>query len=80
MRIRLLAFARARELLGDAHDLELGDAALVRDIWPELTRRAPALDALAGSMRVARNGRIAAADEPLAEGDEVALLPPPGGG
>jgi molybdopterin converting factor small subunit len=31
-------------------------------------------------MRVARNGRLARDDEQLNEGDEIAVLPPVGGG
>ncbi|HKE37097.1 MAG TPA: MoaD/ThiS family protein [Candidatus Baltobacteraceae bacterium] len=80
-RVRVLAFARIAELLGKRdEELGLGPAARVEDAWSALTERVPALAALRSSTRAARNGRIAAFDEPLADGDEVAFLPPVGGG
>jgi molybdopterin converting factor subunit 1 len=80
-RVRVLAFARVAELLGTREEtLEFGTGARVSDVWPALTARVPELTTLQGSTRVARNGRIAAFDEPLADGDEIAFLPPVGGG
>lgn len=79
--VAVVAFARVREILGASNlRLELAPGARAGDVWNELVRRAPALSALAESTRLARNGRIAAADEALRDGDEIALLPPPGGG
>ncbi|HZY97522.1 MAG TPA: MoaD/ThiS family protein [Candidatus Cybelea sp.] len=81
MEIRVLAFAGLRELLeGPERDLELPTGARVRDAWAALAQRWPALDDLRASTRVARNGRIATFDDALADGDELALLPPVGGG
>jgi molybdopterin synthase catalytic subunit len=79
MKIRVLAFARLRELLGFAErDLELPPAASLEDLWRALGT--PELEPLRGSTRFARNGVLAEASTALAEGDEVALLPPVGGG
>lgn len=79
--VAVVAFARVREILGASSlRLELASGARAGDVWSELVRRAPELAALTESTRLARNGRIAAADEPLRDGDEIALLPPPGGG
>lgn len=79
--IGVLAFARAREILGTSRlRLELPAGSRAGDAWNELVRRRPELAGLADSMRIARNGRVTTAEEPLREGDEIALLPPPGGG
>ncbi|HEY1975373.1 MAG TPA: MoaD/ThiS family protein [Candidatus Baltobacteraceae bacterium] len=80
-RVRVLAFARVAELLGAREEaLEFGGNACVADAWAMLTQRVPELSVLEASTRAARNGRIAAFDEPLADGDELAFLPPVGGG
>jgi molybdopterin converting factor small subunit len=81
MRVRVLAFARVRELLGDsAYDLELPGGSTAGDAWNAMAQRADGLRALANSTRIARNGRVVALTELLHEGDELALLPPAGGG
>lgn len=82
MRVRVLAFARVRELLGGAaHDLQIAQGATVGDVWDALADRCRPLAALAASTRIARNGRLVAdTGEPLEDGDELSLLPPVGGG
>lgn len=81
MRVRVLAFARVREVLGaGACDLDLPGGSTARDAWDTLAQRASDLHALAKSTRVARNGRLVPLTEPLHDGDELALLPPVGGG
>jgi molybdopterin converting factor small subunit len=79
MHVRVLAFARVRELLGYAErEIELTPGATLEDLWR--TIGTPELAALRDSTRFARNGALADAGTALAEGDEVALLPPVGGG
>jgi molybdopterin converting factor subunit 1 len=79
--IRVVAFARVRELLGfSEREFGLSEASTVGSLRALLERAAPALADLRASTRVARNGRIVDDAERLAEGDEVALLPPVGGG
>lgn len=81
MRIRVLAFARLRELLGAAQcDLELPNGARARDAWSALAQRCPELEEQLSSTRLARNANVVSFDTPLADGDELALLPPVGGG
>ena len=81
MRIRVLAFARLRELLGAPEAaLELPEGARVSDAWSALVRRSPMLNEQLGSTRIARNGRLVPLDQALADGDELAILPPVGGG
>lgn len=80
-RLRVLAFARIAELLGAREEtLELETGARIGDVWAALAKRIPELATLQSSTRVARNGRVARFDEPLADGDEIAFLPPVGGG
>lgn len=80
MTIRVLAFARLRELLTSDFTIEVRDGGTVGDAWTALVRAHPALHDLAETTRIARNGTLAAAAEPLSPGDELALLPPVGGG
>ncbi len=81
MQIRVLAFAHLRELLGRAElALELPANAKAGDAWALLAQRLPALAAAGASTRLARNGALVSAQEPLRDGDELALLPPVGGG
>jgi molybdopterin converting factor small subunit len=81
MQIRVLAFARLRELL-EGPELSLGipEESRVADVWTALVQRCPQLAKERSSTRVARNGRLVSFDETLADGDELALLPPVGGG
>ncbi len=81
MRIRLLAFASAGDALGTTEtELELPDGSRVADLRVQLERAHPALGPLWPRLAVAVDGQIASPDEPLAEGVEVALLPPVSGG
>ncbi len=81
MTVRVLAFARIREVLGFGEQtVALPDGAGVERLWERLANDTPALQALRASTRVAVNGTLAPAGHPLRDGDEVALLPPVGGG
>ncbi|HVA38797.1 MAG TPA: molybdopterin converting factor subunit 1 [Candidatus Dormibacteraeota bacterium] len=81
MTIRVLAFARARELMGSGEStIELPEGATVAQLRAHLSERVPQLAGLGGSLRFARNGALAAEDQSLHDGDEVALLPPVSGG
>jgi MoaE-MoaD fusion protein len=81
MQVRVLAFARLRELLGAAErSLDLPEGARIEDAWSALARESAALAGERRSTRAARNGRLASFDTVLGEGDELALLPPVGGG
>jgi molybdopterin converting factor small subunit len=81
MRVRVLAFARLRELLeAPERSLVLSEESKVADAWSALVREYPALANERSSTRAARNGHLVSFDEVLADGDELALLPPVGGG
>lgn len=80
--VRVRAFARLRELFDAAEfELQLPEGATLVDVWDALRERNRKIDALASSTRIARNGRVVALlNERVANGDEIALLPPVGGG
>ena len=76
----MLAFARLRELLGASREIDIPAGTNAAGLWQKLAQSCPNIDELARSTRIARNGRIVEGAEQLFEGDEVALLPPVGGG
>jgi molybdopterin converting factor small subunit len=79
--VRVLAFARLRELLGFGERLvEVPAGTTLEALWSRLSRDVPALQGLRASTRFARNGALAGGGTQLAEGDEIAFLPPVGGG
>ncbi len=81
MRVQVLAFARLRDLLGfGEREVELVDGTTLAGLWDDLARQASGIDALRGATRFARNGVLADAATALHDGDEVALMPPVGGG
>jgi len=81
MVVRVVTFARLRELLGfEWRAVTLAEGADASDAWAVLSADAPAIQSLRASTRFARNGRMVDADQALSDGDELALLPPVGGG
>jgi molybdopterin synthase sulfur carrier subunit len=81
MRVHLLYFATFRDVAGrDREDRQLTEGARVSDLWKELVGEMPLL-ARTGSMPPAAvNREYTGPDTRLAEGDEVAFLPPVAGG
>ena len=81
MRIRVLAFATAASELGAAEsEIELGEGATIDTLRRELVARHPGLEGLWPRLALAVDGELASADTALADGAEVALLPPVSGG
>ena len=81
MAIVVRFFAMQRQQVGARRcDLAVPDGATVADAWRSLVALYPVLEPGASSVRFARNGVYADADEGLAEGDELALIPPVAGG
>jgi len=79
--VRVRLFAIQRELAGTrAVPLELSAGATIEDCWTALTLRFPMLASGRSSVRFARNGEYADPETPLADGDEVACIPPVSGG
>ncbi len=81
MHVRVRLFARLRDLAGTG-DLacELAPGARVADVWRWLIERYPAAAAHGSSVSAALNAEYARMDAPVADGDEVAFLPPVSGG
>ena len=81
LRVHVRLFAMQRELAGTRSlDLELPDGATLEDAWTGLVSRFPALAPGRPAVRFARNGAYAPADTALADGDQVAMIPPVSGG
>jgi MoaE-MoaD fusion protein len=81
MRIRVLAFASAGDALGrESLELELPAGSRVAELRARLEQDHPRLGPLWERLAIAVEGEIATPTTPLAEGVEVALLPPVSGG
>ena len=83
MIVRVRLFAGLRETLGWSEQLvTAGAEATPRRIWLQLAAGGALAetDGIPSSIRVAINQRFAGADTPLADGDELAFLPPISGG
>jgi len=81
MTVRLRFFASLRERLKvSAADRTLADGATVADLWAALCREQPELAPLSKSISFAVNREYVERDHILADGDEVALIPPVSGG
>jgi len=81
MRIRLRLFGAVREAVGSKElELSLTPGACVADLRALLLRQFPGLLPLDARVRVSVNRELADGEAPLADGDEVALLPPVAGG
>jgi len=81
VRIRVRLFALQRELAGTRElSLELADGATVETSWTAVVDRHPLLAPGRPSVRFARNGEYADATTALADGDEIAFIPPVSGG
>ena len=81
MQIRVFFFGVLRDLAGRSTDIvDLPDGTRVRDLLSHYARQAPQLEAMLSSVAFAVNQEYADRECELAEGDEVALLPPVSGG
>ena len=81
MRVRVRLFAIQRELAGTRElTLELPDRGTIEDAWAALVARYPALAPGRSFVRFARNADYAEPSHELADGDELAVIPPVSGG
>jgi len=76
----VLYFAAVRELAGIDEEKIQEPIGTVGDLRLHLERLHPALSRRLGRVRFARNERFAPDDTVIAEGDEIALIPPVAGG
>jgi molybdopterin converting factor subunit 1 len=81
MRVTVRLFARLRELANAGELMRQVEApATIGTVWRDLVGEVPALAAYADTMSVARNLEHARMDTAVADGDEIAFLPPVSGG
>ena len=80
MRVTVRLFASLRELADERALLDLDEGATAEDAWGALQRSHPGLSAHRPYVRAAVKGAYAPWDTRLADGDEVAFLPPVSGG
>jgi len=81
MRVRVLFFGMLRELVGrSSEDAEFPPGADLRAVFDAYATRHPRLRELAASTVLARNQEFAQLSTAVAEGDEIAFLPPVSGG
>jgi molybdopterin converting factor subunit 1 len=81
VRIRVLFFGILRELTGQREcDVELAEGVTAAGLFEHFAVQFPALEAARKSVTVARNQEFVDPEVRLADGDEVALLPPVSGG
>jgi molybdopterin converting factor subunit 1 len=81
MRVTVRLFARLRDLAGSGELIrDVSDPATVRTVWQSLVSEMPALEEYERTMSVAVNADYSKMTASVADGDEVAFLPPVSGG
>lgn len=81
LHVSVLAFGRVREIIGTGESrIDIEPGASVEDVWDLFAERFPGLRPLAATTRIARNGSIVDRSFRVSDGDELAFLPPVGGG
>jgi molybdopterin synthase catalytic subunit/molybdopterin converting factor small subunit len=79
--VRVLFFAYLKDVTGTPTvDLALADGARVRDALAAIVARWPDIETQLVRIPVVADGRVVDLDAPLADGAELAWLPPVGGG
>jgi molybdopterin synthase catalytic subunit/molybdopterin converting factor small subunit len=79
VKVRFFAMQRAQTGLRD-YRLEVPEGTDVATAWTALCAEFPIIEPAGVSVRFARNGRYVDRNEPLADGDELAVIPPVAGG
>lgn len=81
MRVKVLFFGSLRDIVGRREEiLETSAGARLETIFEQYAFRYPRLNELSSSIVLARNQEFAPLETPVAEGDEIAFLPPVSGG
>jgi MoaE-MoaD fusion protein len=81
VRVKVLFFGVLKDLVGRSEDqLDLDNAATLGSVFDHYSSRFPRMREMAGSILLARNQEFAGPATQLADGDEIALLPPVSGG
>lgn len=81
MRVRVRLFAAIAEAAGTRDlTLEFADGALAGDARDAVAARYPSVALVCARVALAVNAEYAPPEQPLRDGDEVALIPPVSGG
>lgn len=81
MRVTVRLFARLREITGsDRLTRDVPDGSSLKDVWTGLVREWPGLAPFESTVSGAINEEYARMSRTVADGDEVAFLPPVSGG
>jgi molybdopterin synthase catalytic subunit len=81
VRIRVLFFGVLRDVVGVREDsLDVAEGGRLETVFEHYANRFPKLREMAASTVLALNQQFSSPSAPLAEGDEVAFLPPVSGG
>ena len=79
--MKVLFFGMLKDIVGRAEDqLDLENGATLGRAFDQYCSQFPRIRDMAGSILLARNQEFAGPSAPLADGDEIALLPPVSGG
>ena len=79
--VSVLLFSVLRETIGSSQiQVRVPDAARVRDVLDAVCMDYPQILAYRDAIRVGLNADYASADDPVREGDEIALITPVSGG
>ncbi|CAN5479625.1 MoaD/ThiS family protein [soil metagenome] len=81
MKIRMLYFSSLKKIAGcGAEEIEVGNGAKVSDAIEAVYTHHPAMRPQDASLLIARNQQWCDRGEALADGDEIAMMPPVSGG
>jgi molybdopterin synthase catalytic subunit len=81
VRVELRFFAIVRERIGTGEEtLDLPDGSIVRDVLRHVESAYPDIAPLLRASMVMRNHEYVDPEQPLADGDEIAFIPPVSGG
>jgi MoaE-MoaD fusion protein len=81
VRVKVLFFGVLKDIVGRAEDrLDLDNSATLGRVFDHYSSQFPRIREMAGSILLARNQEFAGPATQLAEGDEIAFLPPVSGG
>lgn len=81
MRVTVRLFAGLRDLSGSGELVrDVPEGATIDTVWHLVAAEFPSLVAYTRSVSAARNADYAKSSTPVADGDEIAFLPPVSGG
>lgn len=81
VRVRVLFFGQLKDIVGRSEDsIEVEEPADLSTVFERYSSEFPRLVALRKSIVLARNQQFSDPSTPIAEGDEIAFLPPVSGG